>query len=61
MAPVKANASLTASVTLDITPEPLAFYDTRMKYVVEPGGFEIMVGNSSPDDDLQKVTLTATK
>ena len=28
-----------------------------MKYVVEPGEFEIMVGNSSRDQDLQKVTL----
>ena len=29
-----------------------------MKYVVEPGEFEIMVGNSSRDADLQKVILT---
>ncbi len=29
-----------------------------MKYVVEPGEFEIMVGNSSRDSDLQKVILT---
>ncbi len=28
-----------------------------MKYVVEPGEFEIMVGNSSRDQDLRKVTL----
>ena len=32
-----------------------------MKYIVEPGEFEIMVGNSSRDDDLQKVILTVTK
>jgi beta-glucosidase len=30
-----------------------------MKYVVEPGEFSIMVGNSSRDSDLQKVVLTA--
>ena len=36
----------------------LAFYDVDMKFLVEPGEFEIMVGNSSRDDDLQKVTLT---
>jgi beta-glucosidase len=29
-----------------------------MKYVVEPGEFEIMAGNSSRDADLQKVILT---
>ncbi len=46
------------TVTLDITPESLAFYDVNMKYVVEPGEFEIMIGNSSRDADLQKVILT---
>ena len=51
----------TQTVALDITPESLAFYDIRMKYVVEPGEFEIMVGNSSRDTDLQKVILTVTK
>ncbi len=48
----------TKTVTLDITPEHLAFYDIDMNYVVEPGEFEIMVGNSSRDQDLQKVLLT---
>ena len=46
------------TVTLDITPELLAFYDVNMKYVVEPGAFEIMVGNSSRDADLKKALLT---
>jgi len=48
------------TVSLNITPESLAFYDVNMKYVVEPGEFEIMVGNSSRDADLQKVVLTVT-
>ena len=47
----------TASVAFDIAPEQLAFYDIHMKYVVEPGDFEIMVGSSSRDVDLQKVVL----
>jgi beta-glucosidase len=47
----------TQTVALEITPESLAFYDIHMKYVVEPGEFEIMVGNSSGDCDLQKVVL----
>ena len=51
----------TRTVALDITPESLAFYDIHMKYVVEPGEFEIMVGNSSRDTDLQKVILTVEK
>jgi beta-glucosidase len=49
------------TVILDITPESLAFYDINMKYVVEPGEFEIMVGNSSRDEDLQKVVLTVAR
>jgi len=48
----------TNSVAFDIAPEQLAFYDIHMKYVVEPGEFEIMVGSSSRDGDLQKVTLS---
>ena len=32
-----------------------------MKYTVEPGEFEIIAGNSSRDDDLQKAILTVTK
>ena len=48
------------TVALYITPDSLAFYDIDMKFVVEPGDFEIMLGNSSRDSDLQKVTLTVT-
>jgi beta-glucosidase len=51
----------TKTVALDIAPESLAFYDVNMKYVVEPGEFEIMVGNSSRDCDLQKVVLQVGK
>ncbi|HTV41599.1 MAG TPA: glycoside hydrolase family 3 N-terminal domain-containing protein [Candidatus Sulfotelmatobacter sp.] len=51
----------TRTVAMDITPESLAFYDIHMDYVVEPGEFEIMVGNSSRDCDLQKVILKVDK
>ena len=49
------------TVALEITPESLAFYDINMKYTVEPGEFEIMIGNSSRDEDLQKVILRVDK
>jgi beta-glucosidase len=45
------------TIDLEITPESLAFYNIDMKYLVEPGEFEIMVGTSSRDADLQKVIL----
>jgi beta-glucosidase len=47
----------TETVVFDIAPEHLAFYDINMKYGVEPGEFEIMIGNSSRDQDLQKAVL----
>jgi beta-glucosidase len=58
---ISLEAGETKTVALEITPESLAFWDVRMKYVVEPGEFEIMVGSSSRDSDLQKVVLTVTK
>jgi beta-glucosidase len=48
----------TQSVALDITPESLAFYDINMIFQVEPGEFEVAVGNSSRDCDLHKIVLT---
>jgi beta-glucosidase len=50
-----------ATVTLDITPAQLSFYDVNMNYVVEPGDFEIMIGTSSRDADLEKMILQVTK
>ena len=51
----------TKTVTFEITAELLAFYDIDMKYRVEPGEFSIMIGNSSRDQDLKKVSLTVSK
>ena len=51
----------TQTIALGITPATLAFYDVNMNYVVEPGDFEIMVGTSSRDEDLEKVILTVRK
>ena len=51
----------TKTVELPITPEALAFHDINMDYVVEPGLFDVMVGSSSRDADLQMVTLRVEK
>ncbi len=45
------------TVTFEIGPDELAFHNKDMKYVVEPGMFEIMTGCSSGDSDLQKAEL----
>ena len=45
-------------VSIEITPDKLAFWNIDMNYLVEPGEFEIMVGSSSRDEDLQRIKLT---
>lgn len=47
----------TRTVTFEVTPDSLAFWDINMRFTVEPGDFEVMTGNSSRDCDLQKVAL----
>ena len=37
------------TVSFLITPELLKFYDYNLKYVIEPGDFEIMIGPNSRD------------
>ena len=45
------------TVVLEILPEHLAFTNIDREYVVEPGDFQIMVGSSSLDNDLEKTIL----
>ena len=47
-------------VTLEITPEKLAFYNLDMDFVVEPGEFTVTVGSSSVDTK-KSATLTVRK
>ena len=49
------------SVELTILPEHLAFTNIDKEFTVEPGEFEIMVGNSSRDEDLIKVILNVVE
>jgi beta-glucosidase len=57
---VRLQPGQTTTVALDITSALLSFYDVNMKHVVEPGDFELMVGNSSRDRDLKKIILHVT-
>jgi len=58
---VRLQAGESTTVTFDVTPDLLKFYDVNMKYVVEPGEFVLMVGSSSRDADLTKLTLHVTQ
>lgn len=57
---VRLRPGESTTVAFDITPDLLSFYDVNMKYVVEPGEFVLMIGNSSRDEDLKKLTLNVT-
>lgn len=46
----------TRTVSLEITPDRLAFWNIDMEFVVEPGEFSVMIGPNSRD--LQSTTLT---
>lgn len=55
---VSLDGGASTVVSFNITPDKLAYFNRNMKYGVEAGDFEIMVGNSSQDKDLQKIVLT---
>jgi len=54
---VTLNPGETKKVVFEITSKHLAFTNINKEYVVEPGEFEIMVGNSSKDEDLSRIIL----
>lgn len=51
------KAGESRKVTFTITPETLKFYNYDLKYVLEPGDFNIMVGPNSRDLKTAKLTV----
>jgi beta-glucosidase len=51
------DAGQSQTVSFTITPEMLSFYDTNMKWIVEPGDFTIMTGGSSDKTQTTKLTV----
>jgi len=49
------------TITFALTPDELAFLDSDMKRVVEPGEFEVTVGSSSQDIRLRETILGKDK
>ena len=45
-------------VEFTLTPDKLAYYDAKMRYGVELGDFEVMIGSSSRDKDLRRAVFT---
>jgi beta-glucosidase len=54
---INLNPGESKTIIFEIHPELLAFTNIDMKFIVEPGEFEIMIGNSSRDCDLLKTIL----
>ncbi|MBS1743090.1 MAG: beta-glucosidase BglX [Bacteroidetes bacterium] len=52
---INLKAGETKTVTFNITPEDLKFYNSDLVYDWEPGEFEIMIGSSSKDVRSKKV------
>ena len=55
------NPNETKQVEIELTTENLAMYDSDYNYVVEPGEFIIMTGNSSDDKNLKKISLNVAE
>ncbi|PWH83275.1 beta-glucosidase [Algibacter marinivivus] len=55
---IAVKAGETKSVTIPISAESLAMYDKDFNFVVEPGTFTIMTGNSSADKDLKEIKIS---
>ncbi|MDC3105197.1 glycoside hydrolase family 3 C-terminal domain-containing protein [bacterium] len=45
-------------ITFDLDKSAFAYYDIEMKYIVEAGEFDILVGNSSRDEDLKSTSMS---
>ncbi|WP_282136378.1 glycoside hydrolase family 3 N-terminal domain-containing protein [Seonamhaeicola maritimus] len=58
---VLVKAGETQTVTISIDAESLAMYDADFNFVVEPGDFTIMTGNSSADRALKKTTISVNE
>lgn len=55
------ESNATATIAFSIGPDQLSFTNIRGEWVVEPGEFEIMVGQSSRDQNLKTMRLTVSE
>jgi beta-glucosidase len=48
-------------IVFQLNKSDFAYYDSEMNYVVEGGDFNILVGNSSRDEDLKDTNFNVEK
>ena len=46
---IKLNAGETKTVKFTIDKQKLSFYNSDLKWITEPGDFDLMIGSSSSD------------
>ena len=48
-------------ITFELDKSAFAYYDAEMNYIVEAGQFDILIGNSSREEDLKKIYFNIEK
>ena len=48
-------------IVFELNKSAFAYYDSEMNYIVEAGDFDILVGNSSRDEDLKNTNFNVEK
>ena len=48
-------------IVFELNKSSFAYYDSEMNYIVEAGDFDILVGNSSRDEDLKSTIFNVEK
>ncbi len=48
-------------ILFELNKSDFAYYDSEMNYIVEAGDFDILVGNSSRDEDLKNINFNVEK
>ena len=48
-------------ILFELNKSAFAYYDSEMNYIVEAGDFDILVGNSSRDEDLKNSNFNVEK
>ncbi len=58
---VSLNPGELKEIIFELDKSAFAYYDSEMKYIVEAGQFDILVGNSSKDEDLKGIDFKIDK
>ena len=58
---VNLNPGELKKIIFELDKSAFAYYDAEMKYIIEAGQFDILVGNSSRNEDLKKIDFNIEK